>query len=333
MRKHTIKQFAIAVVTAALCFCTQVQAQGVKTITLPNLNVQGIVANPANNRIYVVNNSGSPTVDDTISVIDGRSDTIVASIPVAPGAYYPAVNILTGRVYVASCNALLNPAPCFVTVIDGYANKVLTTIPVTTIQNGFLAGITVNPITNTVYVSDNTNQDIAIIDAADNTLKGTIPVDGYPWGLTINPFNDQLYVTFGTSDIDMIDARTKEIVQASTGDGTIGYNVAFDILTGHVFVTNTQFETASTTAVLSAKGKLLAQVPVGQAAFGVDVDPFTNLVFTANVSDTSISVINATHNALKATIAGTYGTYLSVNQVTRKVYAAGGNGVVTVSPE
>jgi len=149
MNKHTIYSFAIAAAVAA--FCLSVNAQTVETtITLPNTSVGGIVANAINNRIYVVSNSGSADVDDTVTVIDGKSDTIVANISVPVGAYYPAVDILSDRVYVASCNSNLNPSPCFVTVIDGKANTVITTIPVSTVLNGLLAGIAVNPITRKV---------------------------------------------------------------------------------------------------------------------------------------------------------------------------------------
>jgi YVTN family beta-propeller protein len=331
MRKLTSKLFAIVAMTAAISLSAP--AQTVKgQVILPNISVGAVAANAVTNLIYVVSNSGSPSVDDTVSVIDGTSDTLIANISVPVGAYYPAVDILTNRVYVASCNNFVNPSPCFVTVIDGKNNTVITTIPVTTVLNGFLAGITVNPVTCKLYVSDNTNQDIAIIDIHSNTVTGTINLPGAtPWGLTINPLNNKLYVTLGTSQIDIIDTGTQNIVQASTGDETTGFNVAVDLVSGHVFVTNTQFG-PSTTAVLDKAGKLLAQVPVGQAAYGVDVDPITHLAFVANGHDNSTSVINGKTNTSNTVIAGTYATFISVNPTTQKVYAAG-NGMVTIFTE
>ncbi len=320
------------VMAAAVMISLAANAQTVtKTIALPNQNFGAIAANSVTNRIYAVSPSGS-TADDTISVIDGKSDSILTNISVPAGAYYPAVNILTNKVYVASCNTLVAPSPCFVTVIDGKTNKVTASVPVTTILNGFLAGITVNPVTNKIYVSDNTDEQIVIIDGATNAVTGTINLGVAPWGLAINPINNKLYVTYGASEIDIIDAASKNIVQASTGEGTVDYNVAVDLLTGHVFVPNTNFG-PSTTAILSCDGKILAQVPVGQAAYGVDVDPIKNLAFVADISDGNTSVINGKNDTLKSTIAGTSATFIAVNLVTEKVYAIGGNGVVTVSKE
>jgi len=331
MLKLAPKLFAAAILTAAISLSAKAQSVTAQVV-LPNFSTGAIVANPVTNLIYAVSNSGSATADDTVSVIDGKSDTVVANISVPVGAYYPAVDVLTNRIYVASCNSSLNPTPCFVTVIDGKKNTVITSIPVNTVLNGFLTGITVNPITCTIYVSDNTNQGVAVIDARTNTVTGTISLSGEnPWALTINPFNNELYVTLGTSQIDIVNTKTGNISQASTGAGTNGLNAAVNLATGHVFVTNTEFG-PSTTAVLDQTGKLLAQVPVGQGAYGVDVDPVTNLVFVADGNDNNVSIIDGKTNTLKATVTGTNATFLSVNPVTKKVYAVG-NGLVTVFTE
>ena len=331
MLKLAPKLFAAAILTVAIPFSAKAQSITAH-VALPNSNTGAIVANPVTNLVYAVSNSGSATVDDTVSVIDGKSDTLVANISVPVGAYYPAVDVVSNRIYVASCNNFLNPTPCFVTVIDGKKNTVITSIPVSTTLNGFLTGITVNPITCTVYVSDNANQGIVVIDARTNTVTGTISLSGEsPWGLTINPFNSELYVTLATSQIDIINTKTGNIAQASTGTGTTGLNTAVNLVTGHVFVTNTQ-SGPSTTAVLDQTGQLLAQVPVGQAAYGVDVDPVTNLAFVTDINDNNTSIINGKTNTLKATVTGTNGSFLSVNPVTEKVYTIG-NGVVTVFTE
>ncbi len=328
MLTHASKLFALAAVAVTLSLSAEAQTVS-KTIALPNSSFGGIATNPLTDRIYAVTNSNSST--DTVSVIDGKSDSIVANIAVPTGAYLPAVNVLTNTVYVASCNYNVNPSPCFVTVIDAKTNTVTTNIPVTTVLNGFLAGIAVNPVTNLVYVADNTDQYIAIIDGHTNTVTGTISVGGSPWGLAINPACNELYVTFGTSDVVIVKAATKEIYHTSTGSGTVDYNIAVNLLTGHLFVTNTQFG-ASTTTILRRTGEILAQVPVGQAAYGVDVDPITNLAFVANSNDNTTSVIDGKSMTVKATIPATLATFITVNPVTRKVYGMGA-GVVTVAKE
>jgi len=330
MFKLAAKVFPIAFL-AATSFSAIAQSVTAH-IMLPNFTTGGVAVNAVTNKIYAVSNSGSSDVNDTVSVIDGKTDSLVTEISVPSGAYLPAVNILTNEIYVASCNSLLNPAPCFVTVINGKTNKVVTSIPVTTVLNGFLTGIAVDPLTCTIYVSDNTNGDIAIISARTNAVTGTVSLPGEnPWGIALNPFTNQLYVTLGSNAIDIIDLKTHQIAQTSIGENASGFNVALDPLTGHVFVTNTQAG-YSTVAVLDQAGKVLAQVPVGEAAFGIDADPFARLVVTANTNDNTSSVFSSKTNVPTATIAGTDALFLSINPVSHKIYAIG-NGMVSVATE
>jgi YVTN family beta-propeller protein len=330
MLKHASKLFAIAAVAASISFVAEAQTV-TKTISLPHSSFGGIVANPFTDKIYAVSNSGSATAADTVSVIDGKTDTIVASIAVPSGAYIPALNPLTNKLYVASCNFFVNPSPCFVTVVDTRTNTVVASIPVIKVLNGFFAGIVVNPITNKIYVSDNTRKEIVVIDGGTNTVTDSIALAQGPWGMAINPFTNKLYVTLGNSTLDIVDAASKDILAVDTGAGTIDFNVAVDLLTSRVYVTNTQFA-GSTLAVLNRDGHILAQVPVGHGAYGVDVDPFSFLTFTSNSNDNSTSVVNALGNTLKGTIVSTFSTFTTVNPATRKVYGIGA-GAVTVAME
>lgn len=334
MSKLASKLFATLIVGAA-SFSAATAQSVTAHIMIPNFQTGAIVANPVTNMIYAVSNSGIANVNDTVSVINGKTDALVANISVPGGAYYPAVDILTNKIYVAGCNDFVNPAPCTVTVIDGKTDLVVATIPVSSAQDGFLGGITVNPVTCTIYVADSVNGDIAVINAKTNTLTRTISLPGEaPDALTVNPVTNELYVTVGSDHIYVINTKTNSVVPVSTGTGTVSYNDAVDLLTGRVLVTNTQLSAspASTMLVLDRTGKLIAQVPVGLAAYGVDVDPITNLIFTANGNDNSISVVSGRTNTLQATIAGTYASFLTVNPITRKVYAVG-NGMVTVATE
>ena len=122
-------------------FSAQVFAQTVvATIPVVSVNPSGPVAvgvNPATNRVYVGNFGG-----DTVSVIDGTTNTVVATIQVPGGPHGVGVNPATKRVYVANFNV------SYVAVIDGTTNTVVATIPV-----GFAPrGVGVNPATNRVYV-------------------------------------------------------------------------------------------------------------------------------------------------------------------------------------
>ena len=100
----------------------------------------GVGVNPATNRIYVAN---SATVLDangvpisTVSVIDGATNTVAATVPVSgglnPSTKGVGVNPTTNRIYVAGASSFdTNPNLLvgMVSVIDGATNAVTATVP------------------------------------------------------------------------------------------------------------------------------------------------------------------------------------------------------------
>ena len=78
-----------------------------------------MAVNPNTNRIYVANDCS-----DNVSVIDGASNTVVATVAVGSGPYGVAVNPNTNRIYVT------NAGSDNVSVIDGATNTVVATVAV-----------------------------------------------------------------------------------------------------------------------------------------------------------------------------------------------------------
>jgi YVTN family beta-propeller protein len=76
-----------------------------------------VAANTTTHRIYVTNLN-----DNTVSVIDGNSNTVVATVPVGNAPMGIDVNAVTNLIYVASSGS------SFVSVIDGNSNKVTNNI-------------------------------------------------------------------------------------------------------------------------------------------------------------------------------------------------------------
>lgn len=330
MRIHVSNLFAVAALIALVSFSAQ--AQTVKTqIAFPQF-VQGIAASPATNQIYVVVVSGTST-SDTLAVINGSTDTVVANIPVPAGAYVPAVNVLTNRVYIATCNYLVDPTPCSVTVVDGNTGTVVASVPVTTTPGGGLLGIVVDPITFNVYVANASDNVIDIISGFKNRIVGTINLNGAaPQGLGFNAFNRELYITFGTNQIGIVNTAKKHPVVAMASVGNTTYNAAANLASGNVFVTDTQYDTG-TTDVLSANGTALAQVAVDPNPWGVDVDPITNLAFVANSEFGSVTAIDGSTNTATAAspIEDVPALFVAVNFATEKVYVAGSQYVTVLT--
>jgi len=96
-----------------------------------------IGVDPLTNRIYVANIN-----DDTVSVISGRTATVIATITLAPSPFSLAVNPLTNRIYVLNA-AAGQPHKLF--VISGRTNTVTGAITVHS-----PTAVAVNPLTNQV---------------------------------------------------------------------------------------------------------------------------------------------------------------------------------------
>src|SRR6266581_4240266 len=122
-------------------------------------------------------NEGSLTGEGrTVSVISGRTNTVVATIPDGQGPFGVAVNPKTNTIYVT------NPPSETVTVISGQTNTVVATIPV---AGGLPSGVAVNPKTNTIYVA-NAGGMVSVISGQTNTVVATIPLAGAFWD-AVNP--------------------------------------------------------------------------------------------------------------------------------------------------
>ncbi|MDQ8739018.1 hypothetical protein [Paenibacillus sp. LHD-38] len=97
------------------------------------------------NRIYVGNFNS-----DNVSVIDGASNNIIATVTVGdgPALFGITANPVTNRIYVPNLDSIN------VSVIDGVSNTVLATLTLAQFSNP--TGADSNPITNLIYVSDQT---------------------------------------------------------------------------------------------------------------------------------------------------------------------------------
>src|SRR3990172_4946493 len=111
----------------------------------------GVCVNPSTNRVYVTNADSN-----NVSVIDGATNKVIATVPVGSSPLGVYVNPNTNRVYVTNDNIGK------VSVIDGATNQVIAMVPV----ENHPRGVCVNPNTNRVYVSNLESNTVNVIDGA-----------------------------------------------------------------------------------------------------------------------------------------------------------------------
>ncbi len=210
-----------------------------------------------------------------VAVIDGRTNTVIADIPIFGenliGVQGLAVNPVTDRIYASAADNQQ------LIVIDGKTNTVIAQVLVPS-QPG---GISVNPKTNRVYVAGSgfpglvmvfdgatnalvagipedfgvnntavnflsdrayaTDSDkVIVVDGATNQDIAHVPAGPFATFIDVNPLSNRIYVVnAGNGSVSIIDGKTNQIVQTLFIPGSIFPDgIAVDLANGFTYVTD-----------------------------------------------------------------------------------------------
>jgi len=197
----------------------------------------GLGINPVTNRIYVSDygNVVTGTGGNTVTVIEGDTNAIIATVSVGMNPEGLAVNPVTNKIYVTNFNS------DYVTVIDGATNAATNiTIPSTPGTGGFgFSIIAVNIVTNKIYISG-LDGVAMVIDGSTNVVT-PLNLPGFPNSIAVNPVTNKIYIpsniTNSTGGVTVLDGVTDDIIATvSAGNGPIG--VAVNPVTNQIYVAN-----------------------------------------------------------------------------------------------
>ena len=246
---------------------------------------EGIAIHPGLD-LAIVANVGS----NDISVIDLKSLTVTTTIGV--GRFPIGVAIDTTR----DLAVVANGEDANVSIID------LNSLAVTdTIQVGPRpAGVAVNSKTGIAVVANRAQNTVSVIDLDARSSVATIGVEGeFPRGVAINETSNIAIVANANSDtVSVIDLETRSFV-GTIDVGTAPTGVAVHELTNHAVVSNsgvirgsTELGALTTASILDLDGRAVVEnVPVGSAAFGVDVAEASQMAVVANFGSNDVSVL------------------------------------------
>jgi YVTN family beta-propeller protein len=301
------------------------------TVTVGN-RPEFFVINPVTNKIYVNNRRGG-----TVSVLDGRTNTVIKTIT---GFDFPIgsdVNPITNRIYVANSG---NGTDQTVGVIDGTTDTLINTITVDLVP----LGLAVNPVTNKIYVmnqcgtSNNctSNGTVTVIDGATNQTT-SIPVDWNPQVILVNQLTNKIYVlnncgnnagsadclangTATQSTVTVIDGATNGTQRVNVGTAAGGLTV--NQVTNETYVANSGDNT-----VTFINGSTLATslVNVGTSPADVEVNPNTYKIYVTNYGANSITMIDGTTHHTTSLAVGSGPGAAAVNPVTNRYYNINSN--------
>jgi DNA-binding beta-propeller fold protein YncE len=265
----------------------------------------GIAVDPLTHTVYVANfgsfssfgpSSVSVVDADTCNATDQAGCTALETLTVPGGnADDLVVDVATSTLYVGTATAagpdlvsVFNAATCNATDTAG-CHQVPNAISFGSSGGSFDGSepvVAVNQVTNTIYATDTYDfsnwvspglyvMNGATCDAAHTTgcnqaavlmplgLSSTTPTGPgtSPWGVAVDEATDSVYVAL-ISNGDY--AAAVAVVDGATCNGS----------------------------VTSGCNQVAPQVPAGHNAIGISLDPFTHEVYTANLQDSSVSVVD-----------------------------------------
>ena len=195
----------------------RIVANNIHVGTFPHV----VVTNPITNKVYVTNWGTIDTNSCTVSVLDGRTDKLIADIPTGNSPHSVTVNPNTNRVFVT------NEDDNTISVIDGNTDKVLKTVRV----GNSPADIVIDEATNMIYVANQDDDTVSVINGSKDrgTVVAAIPSGSQPHGNAFNPHTNKLYISnVGSNTITVVNATTNKIIDRITiGDPNLADDFDF----------------------------------------------------------------------------------------------------------
>ena len=279
-----------------------------------------VAVNAVTNTVYVANKQSN-----NVTVINGSTNTYVATVPVGTTPTAIAVDPITNYIYVA------NAGSSNVSVINGSTNAVTNTLSAGT---GPVA-LTVNPITNLIYAlskgtSPSFNGSVTVITGATGStaaaVSTTVNVGTQPSSIAVNAATNEIYVAnTGSNNVTVINGGTNQTttIQDPNGSGPIA--VGINAGTNTVYVANSGASPAfagSVSVFNGASNSLITNIALGTDPTALSVNEITNQIYVTNLGSNNLSVINGASNTASFLVTGQGPAAIAVNPVSDKIYVA-----------
>ncbi len=311
-----------------------------------------LAANNVTNKVYVVNTCGNdPNCGSnspaTVTVIDGLTHNVTATITVGLFAEFVVANTVTNKIYVT------NRHSNSVSVIDGASNTVVATIPVG--RNPVIADV--NTVTNKIYVANNGNGQgttMSVIDGNTNTVTATVTVGNYPTSLAVNSVTNKIYVVnycgnqFGCNatpapgTVSVVDGNTNTVTNTVTVG--VGPAIVFvNPVTNKIWVQNScgndlscditgdNSQVVGTITQIDGVTMDTLTANAGQGFGAMAINLVANKIYGSNTTDNTETIVDGVTLNTNTVTVGTAPDDVEVNGATNKIYVCNsGDNTVTM---
>lgn len=280
--------------------------------------------NTNTNTVYATN-----SINNTVSVVNGATNTITTTVHVGKDPIQIGVNNATNEVYVSNQND--NCATC--TTPDGGSVSVInSTNGVSNTIGGIDSpwGIGVNTVTNKIYVAEDVNGAIDVINGATHSVATRITgIGNNPTDVAVDKVANKVYVTDPSIPAVFIingatDTLITELQNATSLTSPLG--VAVDPSTHRAFVVNFQLGDGYVTVIDTNTNKITATIPISatEEPYFITVNTHKNEAYLSNVLGTDVAIIATDTLSVKQKltpgVANKDVTGIAVNSITGVIY-------------
>jgi PQQ-dependent catabolism-associated beta-propeller protein len=297
---------------------------------------------PAGELAYVTNEDSQE-----LSVIDTRTDSVVATIPVGTRPRGVRVSADGKTVFVAlsgspKCPPTMPDEECEklkadktkdgVAVVDAVARKVIRVLPGGSDPETF----DISEDGSTLFVSNEDAGTASIVDIASGKIRTTVQVGKEPEGVRLQPDGAAVWVTGETDhNVTLIDTRSGKVI-GQIEVGKRPRDLGFTPDGRRAYVTSEIDGTVWAIDVPTRRVVKVIQLPKDSKPMGAVVSPDGQRVYVSNGRGGTISIINVSTNAVTSTIpVGQRPWGIALTGDGRKLYTANGpsNDVSVVDTE
>ncbi|WP_188555355.1 Ig-like domain repeat protein [Edaphobacter dinghuensis] len=270
--------------------------------------------------------------DGTVSIFDTGANSVTslstATSPIFNSPLAVAANPVTSRAYIA------NAWGGTVSVLDSVAKVVTQSIPIGYSEQDT---VTVDPVANKVYVAVSSQNELAIIDGATNSLS-TLQVGQYPVAVVVNPVTNKIYVLNESSNsVSVVDGATDEIT--ATIPVPTSVSLALNPNLNQIYAAG---EAGTLTVIDGATNSTSTiQLPKNLNASSnyessLVVNNQTNRIYIADTEDanlTAVAVVDGATGKLLTSVSTTASAgVMAINQLTNQIYVATAGSDTTAPP-
>jgi YVTN family beta-propeller protein len=187
--------------------------------------------------------------------------------------------------------------------------------------------LTLDPVANRIYVSDQYWNAIDVIDGSTNQLITKVDIGTAPGRPVVNSVTNKIYTLLGRQNVlKVIDGNTFSVTTVNVGVGPAA--AAVNPVTNKIYVANSDDNTVT---VVDGVTLATTTVPVDEGPLAIAVNPVTNKIYVGNqrfIGGSTITVIDGATNHTTTFSLGegafNYGTdTLLVNPANNRIYAIG----------